>query len=126
MLCLFYTFIIFYKVDRKCYVAMRSLKIQTSYSMTKYVCKNDIDISPNLALSLHFLFVVLLSMKNIWILRGVFFYCIIFERNAVHKATSFTSKFFGLNMYFAIAFNFHFYVKQFLIVSFLINKKLMK
>lgn len=29
---------------------MRSLKIQTSYSMTKYVCKNDIDISPKLSL----------------------------------------------------------------------------
>lgn len=29
---------------------MRSLKIQTSYSMTKYVCKNDIDILPKLSL----------------------------------------------------------------------------
>lgn len=40
----------FIKFDRKCYVPMRSLKIQTSYSMTKYVCKNDIDISPKLSL----------------------------------------------------------------------------
>lgn len=94
--------------------------------MTKYVCKNDIDISPKLSLEFA-LFIRRITFHEKYLnIAGFFFHCINFERNAVHKATSFTSKFFGLNMYFAIAFNFHFYVKQFLIVSFLINKKLMK